>query len=370
MGERILITTMLALTTLFSTPPEPATADEPKPRPDTPLNAAMRAMVIEGVLKHLKDAYVFPEVADKMEAAILGRVRKNEYDSATSGSAFAEALTQHVREVSRDKHLGVMHSVEPFPVREERGPGPEELERMRRWSESRNHGFLKVERLAGNVGYLELEGFTSPEIAGDTAAAAMAFLANTSALILDLRKNHGGSPDMVALLCSYFFAERVHLNDLYWRAENRTDQFWTLPHLPGKRYLDKEVYVLTSKETFSGAEEFTYNLKNLKRATIVGETTGGGAHPVDWRRISDHFAILVPTGRALNPITKTNWEGTGVTPDVAVPAEEALKKAHLMALEHLLPKTTDEEAAEELKRAIETTRKELEATREPRKSAS
>src|SRR5215203_2477633 len=126
--------------------------------------------------------------------------------------------------------------------------------------------------------------------------------------------------------------EPVHLNDLYWREGNRTDEFWTKKEVAGKRYLNKDVYVLTSKRTFSGAEEFTYNLKNLKRATIIGETTGGGAHPGGGFRISEHFGMFVPTGRAISPITKTNWEGTGVTPDVAVPADEALHVARITAL--------------------------------------
>jgi C-terminal processing protease CtpA/Prc len=161
----------------------------------------------------------------------------------------------------------------------------------------------------------------------------MNFLNGTDALIIDMRSNGGGNPAMVALVCSYLFGpEPVHLNDLYWREGNRTDEFWTKKEVAGRRYLNKDVYVLTSKRTFSGAEEFTYNLKNLKRATIIGETTGGGAHPGGGFRISEHFGMFVPTGRAISPITKTNWEGTGVTPDVAVPADQALLVARLMAL--------------------------------------
>jgi C-terminal processing protease CtpA/Prc len=151
----------------------------------------------------------------------------------------------------------------------------------------------------------------------------------------------------------------VHLNDLYWRTGDRTQQFWTLPYVPGKRYVDKDVYVLTSKQTFSGAEEFTYNLKNLKRATIIGETTGGGAHPGGVFRINEHFQIFIPTGRAINPITKTNWEGTGVKPDIEVAAELALKTAHLAAMKKVLEKNPDERLAEELKKSIETVHKEL-----------
>ena len=147
----------------------------------------------------------------------------------------------------------------------------------------------------------------------------------------------GGNPAMVALICSYLFGpEPVHLNDLYWREGNKTEEFWTRKEVAGKRYLNKDVYVLTSKRTFSGAEEFSYNLKNLKRATIIGETTGGGAHPGGGFRISEHFGMFVPTGRAISPITKTNWEGTGVTPDISVPANQALLVARVMALKKSL----------------------------------
>jgi C-terminal processing protease CtpA/Prc len=175
--------------------------------------------------------------------------------------------------------------------------------------------------------------FQPAELAGDTAAAAMNFLTNTDALIIDIRANGGGAPSMVALVSSYLFGgEPVHLNDLYFRPEDTTHQWWTLPHVPGKRYQDKPVYVLTSKRTFSAAEEFAYNLKSLKRATIVGETTGGGAHPGGMHRLNEHFLVFVPSGRAINPLTKSNWEGTGVAPDLPVAAAQALKTAHLAAL--------------------------------------
>jgi retinol-binding protein 3 len=246
-------------------------------------------------------------------------------------------------------------------------------ERMRRFMGSMNYGFRKLERLEGNVGYLELEGFFPTELGAETAVAAMNFLANTDALIIDLRHNHGGGPAMVALICSYLFdPEPVHLNDLYFRPEDSTHQWWTLAYVPGKRYTGKDVYVLTSKETVSAAEEFTYNLKTRKRATIVGETTAGGANPGGPRRINDNFAIWVPSGRAINPVTKTNWEGTGVAPDVAVSSARALQTAHLAALKTIAekaaarrrasspaPEPGEERRDRELRKAIERLQKEL-----------
>lgn len=329
---------------------------------DLTIDAAGRTAVIEGVLKRLNDLYVFPEVAKKMEAAIRERMQNKEYDQITSSAALARALTDHLQAVSKDKHLRVGFRFEPLPAEGQmREPSPEEIERYRAMMSANNFGFEKVERLPGNVGYLDLRGFVPAEFGGETVVAAMNFLANTDALIIDLRRNGGGSPAMVALISSYLFdSEPVHLNDLYWREGDSTHQWWTLPYVPGKRYgAKKEVYVLTSNRTFSAAEEFTYNLKNLKRATIVGATTGGGAHPGGERRVNDHFVVWVPSGRAINPISKTNWEGTGVKPDLEVPADHALKTAHIDALKKIADRTTDQRRKQQLTSVIETLQKEL-----------
>jgi hypothetical protein len=207
-----------------------------------------------------------------------------------------------------------------------------------------NFGLTRLDILKGNIGYLQFRVLAPPEVAGDTYIAAMNYLANTDALIIDLRTCMGAiSPDAIPMLCSYFFARPTHLNDLYWRPDNSTRQLWTWAHVPGKRYLEKPIYLLTSRSTFSGAEELAYDLRNLKRATLIGETTGGGAHGGGDRRADDHFTVWVPFGRAINPITKTNWEGVGVTPDVAVPAVRALHQAHTTALQHLITRTGEED---------------------------
>lgn len=345
-----------------------ATAQQSREQPDMTIDAAARAEVIDGVLKKLNEAYVFPETAKKMEQAIRERVQKKEYDSVTSASKFAQTLTTHLQEVSRDKHLSVNYSHEPFPPETpRREPSPEERERFLAFMKSVNFGFEKVERLSGNIGYLDLRGFMDAEMGGETVVAAMNFLANTDALIIDLRQNGGGSPAMVALISSYLFRGSTHLNDLYWREGERTHQWWTAPYVPGKRYGDKDVYVLTSKRTFSAAEEFTYNLKNLKRATIVGETTGGGAHPGGPSRLNAHFSVWVPRGRAINPISKTNWEGTGVEPEVKVPANEALKTAHLAAVNKTAEKTSDQRRKDQLKDVAQTLQKELDELKKNQK---
>jgi len=347
-------------------------AQGPPDQPDLTIDAAIRSVVIEGALKRLNDNYVFPETAKKMEQAVRGRVARKEYDQITSAKALATMLQNHLQEVSHDKHLRVMYSAESLPPEgNNREPGPEEIARQLELLRTVNFGFEKVERLAGNVGYIDLRGFMPASLGAETVVAAMNFLANTDALIIDLRRNGGGDPAMVALISSYLFGpEPVHLNDLYFRPDNSTRQWWTLPYVPGKRYGDKkEVYVLTSKRTFSAAEEFTYNLKNLKRATIVGETTGGGAHPGGPRRINEHFAIWVPSGRAINPISKTNWEGTGVTPDVEVPSDHALKVAQIAAMNKVLAKVTDAERQGAIKHAIESVQNELdEMKKNPRRN--
>jgi C-terminal processing protease CtpA/Prc len=158
------------------------------------------------------------------------------------------------------------------------------------------------------------------------------------ALIFDLRENHGGDPSMVDFMVSYLFRGPTHINDLTNRHDNETHQYWALPWIPGPRFIDQPVYVLTSHETFSGGKEFTFDLKTQKRATIVGETTGGGAHPVRGMPAGDHFTIGVPFGRPINPVTKGDWEGKGVEPDVKVSAADALTTAEKLAAEKLVTK--------------------------------
>jgi retinol-binding protein 3 len=338
-------------------------AQGPPPGRDIRIDAATRHEVIASAATALSEDYVFPDVARKMEQAIRAHQTAKEYDAMGSAREFAEALTRDLQAVSHDKHLRVMYSAEVLPPRRENGPPPpDQVARQRALEAQLNFGFDKVERLPGNIGYLELRGFMDPEFMGDTAAAAMNFLANSEAVIIDLRRNGGGSPGGVALICSYLFgAEPVHLNDLDWRRGNQMEvhQWWTLPYVPGKRLAGKDVYVLTSHRTFSAAEEFVYDLRNLKRATIVGETTGGGANPGGIRRLTDHFMMFVPSGRAVNPVTKTNWEGTGIAPDVSVPAAQALAKAHLMALEKELPGVHDPMRRSEIAGAIEQRKTEL-----------
>lgn len=333
--RRRLFLAALALTAAF-----PSLAVPPAP---PAVNAQDRAAIIDDIAAAMREMYVFPETAKRMEEHVRQQLKSGAYDRLGTLDVFARKLTEDLRSVSHDLHLGV--SWDPrAPAMETAGPTPEERQvRMATAMRRDNYCFRKVERLSGNVGYLKLDCFAPAELGGSAAVAAMGFLAGSDALIFDLRDNGGGSPTMIQLITSYLHAgEPTHLNSFYIRKGEKTEQFWTQAWVPGTRLPDVPVFVLTSGRTFSAAEEFTYNLKNLKRATLVGETTGGGAHPVDMHRVKGYpVAVSLPFGRAINPISGTNWEGTGVEPDVKVSAAEALTVAHARALAAVAEKASD-----------------------------
>jgi hypothetical protein len=301
-----------------------------------------RRQVVENTVAALHKYYVFPEVAEIMGEKLRTALTAGDYDDQATPAALCERLTTDLQAVSHDRHLKVRYSSEARPL-----DLPEEEDfaaQTALWmaeARSVNFGFYRVERLDGNVGYLDLRDFWDAEYpgAGETAVGAMNLLAHTDALIIDLRKNRGGAPTMVALLSSFLFkAEPVHLSSFHERESDTTTQSWTLPYVPGPRTPDKPVYLLTSNRTSSAGEEFVYNLKNLKRATIVGETTEGSANPGRDFPVSPHFQVFVPTGRPINPITATNWEGTGVEPDIQVPQADALNEAYRLALGEVIEK--------------------------------
>ena len=329
-----LVTAALALALVSPADAQPGPMD--RRQSDPPIDGVVRTQVIDGAIAALRRLYVFPDVASKLETMLRDRVKAHAYDRVIGATAFAELMTKELQAVSHDKHMRVRYSPEPVPddPPPDAAPSADEVARMRELTRQRNGGFVKVERLDGNIGYLRLDYFLPGDEVGVRAAAAMALVAESDALILDLRQNHGGEPGTVALIVSYLydaFAE-VHINDIYDRPTNATRQYWVLPHLAGPRFANKPVYVLTSHNTFSGGEECAYDLQTLKRATLVGEVTGGGANPGGDVKVADHFTVFVPTGRAVNPVTKANWEGVGVKPDIVTTAAKALDTAYLEAL--------------------------------------
>jgi hypothetical protein len=310
---------------------------------DIRLDEATRQKTIDAISERLTEYYVYPDVAANMIQAVRDHQKHGDYTSIVDGNEFADALLRDLRAVSQDRHLFVGYEPFMLPTHsgssdEPRQPSPADEARFRTMLEHDNCSFSKVEILNHNIGYIKFGAFPDPNLCGPTVVAAMNFVAHTDALIFDLRENHGGDPSMVDFMVSYLFREPTHINDLTNRHDNETHQYWTLPWIPGPRFIDQPVYVLTSHETFSGGEEFTFDLKTQKRATIVGETTGGGAHPVRGMPAGDHFTIGVPFGRPINPVTKGDWEGKGVEPDVKVSAADALTTAEKLAAEKLVTK--------------------------------
>jgi len=319
---------LLCVSPAAAVPQDSSPADRSDPASSQALPAAERKGLIDSIGRALAESYVFPEKVPAIAAKLRFSERAGRYSGMTPPS-LADAMNADIHSVVQDAHLAVQYSATPLPVRApDQEPSAAERAERDAFFRSMNYGIRKVEVLEGNVGYLSIDGFLD---AGKTASiidAAMTFLSNAGAIVLDLRGNHGGSPETVALVASYLLPAKTHINDIYLREGNLTKQFWTNSIAENRRISDKvPVYVLTDKRTASAGEELAYDLQQLKRATIVGEPTWGGANPGGTVRLSDHFGIFVPGGRAINPITKTNWEGVGVRPDVPIAADQALTKA-------------------------------------------
>ena len=319
------------------------------------LTTQQKNEAVDSVVKLMNERYTFPETAKQIEQFLRKQQAANAYDTINDGNSFAAKLTADIRSICSDKHVNIRYSAEALPVSrgnilqisEEEKKGYAEFLRLE------NYGVTKLEVLKGNIGYIDFKFLCGTEYAGDFYAAMMNYVQHTDALIIDFRKCGGAMSDnVIPFLCSYFFADKTHLNDLYWREGNFTQQTWTQVVVPGKKYLNKPVYILTSNRTFSGAEEMAYDLKNLKRATIIGEVTGGGANPGGSVNVTEHFSMFLPVGRAINPITKTNWEGVGVQPDTVIKSRLALHKAQLLAMQYGLQTTTNNFWKDELKRLI------------------
>ena len=290
------------------------------------LDDAASARIVREVESLLERFHVDPKIGKTLATAVRKRAAHGDYRSLTYGEELARKLTKDLREIGSDKHLEVRFSyfILPAvpPARDVVGDS-----RLR----AANCGFEKAEHLRPNIGYLKFNFFGDPEICTPTAGAAMNFLADSDSLIIDLRDNNGGRGGVGTFIASYLFAERTQLSGNFRRADNVTTEEWTLPYVPGRKFVDKPVYVLISNKTFSAGEGFAYLLKDLKRATLIGETTVGGSGTIEFKPVDDHFTLVVPTGRVVSPVTKTHWAGTGVEPDVKVPAADALDEALKLA---------------------------------------
>lgn len=295
-----------------------------------------RMAVVNNVCQLLVNNYVFPDTARIMSEYLNKRMKAGVYNNTKDPVVFSDQLTQDLYSIYHDGHLLIQYN--PALALQLSNPPAQtnnaaESDRNR----EQNYGFRSVEILNGNIGYINLERFWADPVYGkETAGAAMKFVANTRALIIDLRTNGGGSPETVAMLCGFFLKDKTHINDSYNRSENTTTEFWATPDTTLKELTTIPLYILTGPRTFSAAEEFAYDLQSLKRATIIGERTGGGAHNTFERDASNGFVISIPYGRAINYVTKTNWEGVGVKPNIEVSAYKALETAEMKIFEQMV----------------------------------
>lgn len=313
------MTRLLLLALMLAASPRESRAIEPHA-----FEPAEQIAVIHAAAELIEARYV--DAAKAADIARALRASDARWRVRRDGPAFAAEATGLLRTVSGDGHLGLSHSAEPIP--EERGEESFSASEMERWYGAHlNHGIEKIERLADNVMLLDLRVFPPPAMAGEVFAAAMTVVAQGDALILDLRRNGGGA-ETANLLTGYLLEPGSPLSGTYDRPTD-THKHGTSPAwVPGRRFgSTKPVFILTSRKTFSAAEAVAYDLQALKRAIVVGETTGGGAHPFEYRRVHPHFAVDLPEGRSINPITRTNWQGVGVKPDIPVPAAQALARA-------------------------------------------
>jgi C-terminal processing protease CtpA/Prc len=290
--------------------------------------------IIDAALARISAEYIDEDKAIQTAGFVRDRLAAGLYE-ALRAETLCELVTEDLQQFTRDKHLRLLWSDELQEV----GGAEEDEEFFADLARSENQGIRRVERLIGDIGYIGTTLVAEPADAATMISAAMALVANTKALILDLRDNRGGSTYGMAYWCSYFFpeGESVHLTDVYRRTSGQTQQFWTLPYVPGERYLDRPLYVLTGPATFSGAEDLAYNLKVRNRAMLVGESTRGGAHPTGYYPLTEHITVTVPYARSINPVTGGDWEGVGVAPDLAVPVDEALDVAYQHALQTISP---------------------------------
>ncbi|WP_339918371.1 S41 family peptidase [Yeosuana marina] len=292
--------------------------------------------ITEMISKNLLKTYIDLDDAQEMTALLKSNIKSNKYETITNPDNFAEIVTQDLQNVSHDLHLKLKY--EPKKIAQSQRIMPEEMKIKRESIMSMkmaevNYGFTEVKVLNGNIGYLNLRMFADTIYAKDVATAAMNFLHNTNAIIIDLRENGGGVPSMVQLLSSYFTkAKPVLLSNFYEREKDLKTQLFTFETIDGKRMTNKPLYILTSENTFSAAEAFTYTLKHLNKAVVVGEVTRGGANRTRTINLNDDFSLSLPYIKAIHPVTNTNWEGKGVQPTIKTTKKEAFVKAYIDAI--------------------------------------
>jgi hypothetical protein len=311
---------------------QPGDTAPPSPAAPAAFSQTERASILAGAEKAVGD-YTFAQKVPAIRAAL--EAHRDAYLQVDDPKQFADAVNADLYAVAHDKHLRIKYSALAGPMYGSEPHGAT-LAHLLQSQQILNYGYAAAIRLAGNVGYLRMDEFGPMPQSKAAIDSAMAFLAHTDALIIDARANHGGDPDSLDYLMGYFYAKPVELTSILITQGGHSQLFkqFSEAHVAGSRYLAKPLYVLTSDHTFSCAEQFSYDMQALHRATLIGQTTGGGANPGHFVPLDPHFAIFIPLGRAVNPYTKTNWEGVGVVPDVPTESTSALLTAYTQALGH------------------------------------
>jgi len=298
---------------------------------ETTLSSNYKKEVIEKLSKLINDFYIYPAIGQKTSKHLNSEFQSGNFDRYKDHQAFANGLTEAVQHINKDKHMRIIAN-KPYKAPEHslERKAAQRMDQINNYR-SFNHGVREVKLLDGNVAYLDLRGFATLDRAKEITDTYMKLISQADAVIIDLSNNGGGDPAMVQYVCSYFFNQKLHLNSLYYREGDRTEEYWTLEEVGGKKMDKVPLFIMISEKTFSGAEEFSYNMQTQQRATLIGQTSGGGANPGGTRAINKDLAVFIPTGRAINPITKTSWEGTGVIPEIKTTKKETFSQAYALA---------------------------------------
>lgn len=307
----------------------------------TEISADERAAAVAALAQVIEDEFFDEARAREISADLRARIADGAFDDVATAEELAATISETLH--AEDRHFGVDYvgpeaaAAAMQPRDGQAGPRPDRLAAARRV----NFGFAEVEILDGNVGYIRLNMFAPIAPARDTARAALEFVANTDAVIFDLRGNGGGDPTMVQFLISHFVEPggETLINTFVSRDYEYPNQMWSLPSHPAGHRPEVPLYVLISGRTGSAGEAFPYHLRAMERATLIGETTYGAGNPGGRFMVEEGFSIFVSTGSARNPITNTNWEGTGVEPHIETPAEQALDRALAMIYPQLAEQT-------------------------------
>lgn len=316
-------------------------AQENTPALGRPISNSEISTLIDSLNLALNKYYVFPEKASLMLDYINSQHKNGAYNQIFDTGKLASQLHKDLQQIHKDPHLYIFYNPQTAADLERQNSSNNNNKQARERGlaqvRKNNFGFKKPIILKGNIGYVRFDEFLGfIQEAKPKMASTFKSLSNTIALIIDLRYNQGGSPEMVNQIESYFFKEKTRMNDIIDRWHNTTYELYAEPEKADGITLSMPLYILTSKQTFSAAEDFCYAMQNIKRAKIVGETTAGGAHPAVPISLKQGFVIEIPFARSYNNITKTDWEGTGVIPDVPINAKQAFTRAKSLANEELL----------------------------------